>query len=267
MEITREQKALATQVMLPMTPLPSTPGRCPAWIEPLGAECKLPAVEGLLCGRHHREAQKKLAALRNTIPHPWKQDPMTDHPLTEDRAAELWDTHAADTVPWDDWYSGSRRVLTSMLRAAFDAGREHERTNPEDDRPWEPLNGRPVRVGEEVRGDLNGVTRIAVVSRVDADGTAWTAEGGYIGSLGLGTWYVRRVAPELPTKCGTVIVANDGHKFIKAEVDGIAHRAREAVLGANGWWYGAWRKAEGDGLLSAMFPEHISAPTWKVDDR
>ena len=79
--------------------------------------------------------------------------------------------------------------------------------------------------------------------------------------------YVRRVAPELPTKCGTVIVANDGRKFIKAEVDGIAHRAREAVLGANGWWYGAWRKAEGDGLLSAMFPEHISAPTWKVDDQ
>ena len=74
-----------------------------------------------------------------------------------------------------------------------------------------------------------------------------------------------RPAQELPTKCGTVIVANDGHKFIKAEVDGIAHRAREAVLGANGWWYGAWRKAEGDGLLSAMFPEHISAPTWKVD--
>ena len=76
-----------------------------------------------------------------------------------------------------------------------------------------------------------------------------------------------RPAQGLPTKCGTVIVANDGHKFIKAEVDGIAHRAREAVLGANGWWYGAWRKAEGDGLLSAMFPEHISAPTWKVDDQ
>ena len=68
MEITREQKALATQVMLPMTPLPSTPGRCPAWIEAAGAECKLPAIEGLLCGRHHREAQKKVAALRNTTP-------------------------------------------------------------------------------------------------------------------------------------------------------------------------------------------------------
>ena len=137
----------------------------------------------------------------------------------------------------------------------------------EDDRPWELLNGRRPRVGEEIRRDRYGITSIAVVGRVDRTGDPWTAEGALIGMLSHGTWYVRRTVQELPTKCGTVIVANDGHKFIKAEVDGIAHRAREAVLGANGWWYGAWRKAEGDGLLSAMFPEHISAPTWKVDDQ
>ena len=127
--------------------------------------------------------------------------------------------------------------------------------------------GEEVRVGDEVRQDYGGVTLTAVVGRVDEDGDPWTTEGNLIGLLRYGTWYVRRAAPELPTRCGTVIVANDGHKFIKAEVDGIAHRAREAVLGANGWWYGAWRKAEGDGLLSAMFPKHISAPTWKVDDQ
>lgn len=53
---------------------------------------------------------------------------MTDrnHPLTESAAAELWDTHAADTVPWDDWYGGSRRALTAMLRAAFDAGQKYQ---------------------------------------------------------------------------------------------------------------------------------------------
>ena len=50
-----------------------------------------------------------------------------NHPLTETDAAELWDTHAGDTVPWDDWYGGSRRALTSLLRAAHDAGREYER--------------------------------------------------------------------------------------------------------------------------------------------
>ena len=63
-----------------------------------------------------------------------------DHPLTETAAAELWDTHAADTVPWDDWYGGSRRALTAMLRAAFDAGREHEREHV-----------RPAEVTEEMR--------------------------------------------------------------------------------------------------------------------
>ena len=53
---------------------------------------------------------------------------MTDHnhPLTESAAAELWDTHAGDTVPWDDWYGGSRRALTAMLRAAFDAGQKYQ---------------------------------------------------------------------------------------------------------------------------------------------
>lgn len=52
---------------------------------------------------------------------------MTDHPLTETAAAELWDTRVGDTVPWEDWYGGSRRALTSLLRAAHDAGREYER--------------------------------------------------------------------------------------------------------------------------------------------
>ena len=137
----------------------------------------------------------------------------------------------------------------------------------EDDRPWEPLNGGRVCVGDEVRRDYLGTTTTAVVGRVDDEGDPWTDEGRVIGILDEGTWYVRRTVQELPTKPGTVIVPAEGHEYIEAEVGGIAHRAREAVLGANGWWYGAWRKAEGDGLLSAMFPKHISAPTWKVDDQ
>ena len=51
---------------------------------------------------------------------------MTDHPLTETDAAELWDTHAGETVAWEDWYGGSRRALTSLLRAAFDAGQKYQ---------------------------------------------------------------------------------------------------------------------------------------------
>ena len=164
----------------------------------------------------------------------------------------------------------ARQNLRNKARTALRAALNHPDAPgliaDDDARPWEPLNG-PVRVGDEVRRDHCGIIATGVVARVDEDGDPLTADGYLIGLRDYGTWHVRRVAPELPTKCGTVIVANDGHKFIKAEVDGIAHRAREAVLGANGWWYGAWRKAEGDGLLSAMFPEHISAPTWKVDDQ
>ena len=88
------------------------------------------------------------------------------------------------------------------MRAAFDAGREHERTNPEDDRPWEPLNGRRVYVGNEVRGELNGVTRTAVVGRVGKDGDLWSTEGALIGYRDWDTWYVRRPAQTLPTKDG-----------------------------------------------------------------
>ena len=57
------QKALAAQVVLPMTPLPETAGHCPAWIEAKGAECRRPATDGLLCRRHHHVAERRLAAV------------------------------------------------------------------------------------------------------------------------------------------------------------------------------------------------------------
>ena len=189
---------------------------------------------------------------------------------------------AANAMSIDDYGTGLDRRIDSAQRAYLKLARITLRAalnHPDapglfagedatDARPWEPLiESDQVCVGDEVKWDYYGLTMTATVARVDKTGSLYTAAGLHVGVRSVGTWYVRRVAPELPTKCGTVIVANDGHKFIKAEVDGIAHRAREAVLGANGWWYGAWRKAEGDGLLSAMFPEHISAPTWKVDDQ
>ena len=194
---------------------------------------------------------------------------MTDHPLNE--TAEI--TEEMDQVAAVAFHSalhGSSGINapSNYVIAARAALRAALAVAPTDPRPWEPLGeSDQVCVGDEVKWDYYGLTMTATVARMDKTGSLYTAAGLHVGVRSVGTWHVRRVAPELPTKCGTVIVANDGHKFIKAEVDGIAHRAREAVLGANGWWYGAWRKAEGDGLLSAMFPEHISAPTWKVDDQ
>lgn len=62
MDVTTRQKALAAQVVLPMAPLPTTAGDCPAWIESKGAECRRPATDGLLCRRHHHVAERRLAA-------------------------------------------------------------------------------------------------------------------------------------------------------------------------------------------------------------
>ena len=83
-------------------------------------------------------------------------------------------------------------------------------------RPWAPLNeGDPLHVGDEVRQDWYGVTRGGIVGRVDGNGDPWTAEGGYIGPILGGTWYVRRRIPaptppavevELPTEFGAVIL-------------------------------------------------------------
>ena len=180
---------------------------------------------------------------------------MTDHPLTETDAAELWDKHAGDTVPWGDWYGGSRRALTSLLRAAHDAGREHERANPDAARPWEPLNG-PVRVGDEVRREVNGLTTTAVVGRVDEDGDPWAAEGAFIGVLEYGTWYVRRPVQELPTEDGAVIVPADGHEYIETRA---GKKSRRLTWDAECF---VWYDARGTHLAG-----DITHGTWQVDDQ
>ena len=66
---------------------------------------------------------------------------MTDHPLTEAAAVEMWD---ASPCPEGYEFRGMLTVeqdaTVYAMRAAFDAGREHERANPDHERPWEPLN-------------------------------------------------------------------------------------------------------------------------------
>ena len=120
---------------------------------------------------------------------------MTDHPLTETAAALLWNQHRdTNALPFHEQGRLYMRSQTAMLRAAFDAGREHERTNPDDDRPWEPLNeGDPLNVGDEVKQVAFGATITAVVGRVDPEGDPWTAEDGFIGRRRHGAWHVRRL--------------------------------------------------------------------------
>lgn len=175
---------------------------------------------------------------------------MTDHPLTDEKIDELCAVDAD---------------AARFARDAFDAGREHERTNPENGRPWEPLAG-PVRVGDEVRRDFAGITTIAVVGRARTDRNLYTAEGSFIGSLGLGTWHVRRPIKDLPTEFGAAIVPAEGHETITATdpVTGTVWRTREAACSSTLYWMGVWR--DEDGTFSSVVPvAWIDAPTWQED--
>ena len=91
------------------------------------------------------------------------------------------------------------KLMQMDVRAILRAGLNHPDAAglfaDEDPRPWEPLNeGDLLHAGDEVRQDLNGITSIAVFGWVDVNGDLVTADGGYIGVLSLGTWYVRRPA-------------------------------------------------------------------------
>ena len=183
---------------------------------------------------------------------------MTDHPLTETAAVELWEERCG--------YRFTDNTLAA-LRAAFDAGREHERTNPADSRPWEPLKkGDPLNVGDEVRQDHGGITATAVVGSVDGGGNPWSANDSFIGWLEAGTWYVRRAVQELPAEPGTVIIPAEGHEYVEAAFIGDTYYAREAML-ADDLWRAVWRTADGVRVRYSVLPEEITPGTWKVDGK
>ena len=126
-----------------------------------------------------------------------------------------------------------------------------------DARPWEPLNEwDPVRVGDEVRQELNGVTTIAVVGRVDGEGDPWTTEDRFIGVLDEGTWYVRRAVQELPTEDGAVIVPAEGREFIETRS---GKKSRRLTWDAESY---VWYDARGTHLDA-----DIITGTWKVDEK
>ena len=177
---------------------------------------------------------------------------MTDHPLNQ--TAEI--TEEMDQVAAVAFHSAlhgssginapSNYVIAARaaLRAALAV----------DDRPWEPLNGGPVHVGDEVRQDHGGITRTAVVARVDRSGDPWTAEGAIIGLLCHGTWHVRRPVQELPTEDGAVIVPADGHEYIETRA---GKKSRRLTWDAECF---VWYDARGTHLAADIIPG-----TWKVD--
>lgn len=147
--------------------------------------------------------------------------------------------------------------VRAILRAALNHPDARGLFAGEDERPWEPLNeDDPLNVGDEVWQDHLGIARIAVVARVDEEGHPWAAEGGFIGPLRYGTWYVRRAVQELPTEDGAVIVPADGHDYIETRA---GKKSRRLTWDAECY---VWYDARGTHLASDINPG-----TWKVADQ
>ena len=136
-----------------------------------------------------------------------------------------------------------------------------------DNRPWEPLNDRPVHVGDEVRQEVNGVTTIAVVGLVDGEGDPWTTEHRLIGVLDEGTWYVRRATQPLPPeRDGVVLVPADGHKAITTsdgqEFSRLTFTTKQSI------WYGPNLAAQlVDWVIQTTSLGRLTPGTWKVADQ
>ena len=76
-----------------------------------------------------------------------------------------------------------------------------------------------------------------------------------------------RPVQELPTTPRTVIVPADGCEYIEAVVSGVVWRTREAVLGLDGRWHGAWRVGSGRLAVESTSSDSITPGTWKVDEK
>ena len=204
------------------------------------------------------------------------------HPLTVERAAELWGAHAGGTVPWGDWFGGSSRALISLLRAAFDAGQKYQ-DDLEDDtirNIMKDVHHLRVERDDAVARAERAEDRLSDSVHVDeaarrveaAREQAWdeaarkALDGGWIDSgdyADLRAWNPHRPAQEPPEWTGAIIEGAGGGR-IQATAEGVTYTAAEAIY-RDGMWYGAWRTARG-GTGIQFSSSSITPGTWRTAD-
>lgn len=142
-----------------------------------------------------------------------------------------------------------------------------ENATPDEGRAGDHLIRESIRTED---GVTLTVRREGVAHHRDRFGNWRTVELGWLtDGQGEGTTLtIRRTVRDLPTEPGIVIVTNDECGAIEAESGGSTWRANEAILGANGRWYGVWRRASGlDSQTDpVMLPKDITPGTWKVEE-
>lgn len=166
---------------------------------------------------------------------------MTDHPLTEERAAVLWGEHAPVYLgQWRTMTADRRANAVNLLRAAYNVG--HAEWNADA----------AVEAAREQGWDDAASWSIHNINDVDAERIR--AANPY------------RPAQELPTEDGATIVPNNRRKRIEAVSGGVTYYAREAVL-VEGCWRAVWRTVTCSMGPVTMLPEEITSDTWKLEEK
>ena len=183
------------------------------------------------------------------------------HPLTEDRAAELWDAHVPLVLNFRVWTWGDRNGILDALRAAYNAGRAEWKANAEA--AAERAEHAEDRLADSVHVD-EAARRVEAAREQgwdDAAGwvkrrEAWTDEE-------LRAANPHRPARVLPAEDGAVIVPADGYEFIW--VEGGRYFDRLTYSSRTRRWYGV---AINGGPAWASFwygdPETITPGTWRT---
>lgn len=150
-----------------------------------------------------------------------------NHPLTEARAAEIWNKSSRRFFLWHSLTDCTKTEYLTIMRAAHDAGKSDVQTT---DDGWEPLDWskNPARIGDEVEQTyvIRRVTHVrsGVIDSFDSDGDpcANVLGFGLIGERNHGVWRVRR-------KTFDPLAENNG-KVLRDVVMRYGKRADVAIL-------------------------------------
>lgn len=169
------------------------------------------------------------------------------HPLTVERAAELWGDHAPSYLgQWRSMSNDRRAHAVDLLRAAYNVGRAEWKANAEA--AAERAERAEDRLADSVHVD-------EAARRVEAAREqAWdeAAEWSIFDAERIRKANPHRPAPALPTTDGAVIVPADGREFIETSL-GLCHYVM--IHAGDGRWRGGADEVGSD---------QITPGTWRA---
>ena len=211
---------------------------------------------------------------------------MTDHPLTESAAAEMWDEHHTPAHPILRWalaHESERKATLALLRAAFDAGQKYQddleddtiRNIMQDVHHLRVERDDAVARAERAEDRLSDSVHVdEAARRVEAareegwdQATLWIDS--YQGGPNGRTDSARSANPyrpvqELPAeRDGVVLVPADGHKAITTTKG--QEFARLTFTTKQDLWYGPNLAAQpGDWVIQTTAADRLTPGTWRA---